>query len=160
MFYHSKIVLLGENILLENFSEFHVVGVIGTCNGCLPVYSYSYLMTKPKDTKVIIIDDNWNFEVLHEFNLLMMKLGLVIGDDYIYHSLLQGKIIVSQICKLFHSTQENLLGLVKKIIGTRELVILHGNCQAHALANLLSTNKEFQRKYVTYEMPKLWRGGG
>ncbi len=158
IYYRCKIVLLGENILLENFSEFRVVGVIGTCDGNIPTYTYDYMLTRPENIKILIVDDNWSFEVLHEFNLLMMKLGLIIGDHYIYHSLLQGKINIFQIYRLFNSSSRELLCLVKKILGIRELVVLHGNCQAHALGNMLSTNKEFQRRYVICEMPQLWGG--
>ncbi|MDE7430533.1 MAG: hypothetical protein K2N34_01220 [Lachnospiraceae bacterium] len=66
----------------------------------IPIHGYDYLLHKTDDEKIIVVDDNWNFEVLYEFNSLMTNMGLRIGEDYIYNSMLKAKINTNSIYRL------------------------------------------------------------
>ena len=160
MFTDKDILLLGERIRIEDYQKYRVVGIIsGERIEGLQTYPYDYLVNKPKDTKLIIVDDNWDFKILYEFNVMMSNLGLYIGEDYIYHSMLGVKIDTNRIYYLLDRSIESFHMLMRKIIGNREFVVLHGNCQTYVLRNMLSSNQEFQRKFVTCEMPCFWHSG-
>ena len=128
-----------------------------TKEGKLPVYTYDYLINRQKSIKIIIVDDNWEYKIQYEFNQMMQKLGLCIGEDYIYHSMISTKINTNRIYALLDYSYEHFQILVKKIIGERKLVVIFGNCQTLVLIDMLSSNQEFQRRYVTCEMPEMWK---
>lgn len=158
IFENKKIVLLGENIEIERYRDFHVTGIV--CGGQeaseIPVYDYQFLLNVPDDTKVIIIDDIWGEPVRHEFNSMLVKLGLDLGNDYIYSSMLTGKIDTNILYCLVDRNRQRFENIFKKITGNRKVVILYGNCQTHILINMLSNNQEFKRKYIVCDMPRLW----
>lgn len=54
----------------------------------------------PKDTKVIIVDDSWTNKIQYDFNSMLCKLGLSIGEDYIYSSMLYSKIDTNEVIEL------------------------------------------------------------
>lgn len=156
----ERVVLLGENIDIENFREFEIVGIVsGKGNERMqniPVFTYDYLLSLPKNLKVIIVDDHWQFEILCEFHMLMSKLGLHIGRNYIYHSMMGGKVDTNTIYKLSNYARENFFDLMGGIIGNKELVVLYGNCQIQVLIDMISRNREFAEKYVTCVIPRFW----
>ena len=156
----EQVLLLGEKINLEDFADHEVVGIVSgkreEDTGDLPVYAYDYLLNLPANLRVIIVDDNWEFELICEFHILMLKPGLHIGSDYIYHSMMGGRVNANIIYKISNFSRENFYDLMSAIIGDRELVILYGNCQIQVLIDMISNNKEFRERYVTCTMPKFW----
>ncbi len=160
IFANREVILLGENIALRQFADFHVVGIIGNSTITeLPVYDNHYLLDLPNDTVVIIVDDHWEEKIRYEFNTMMSRLGngkFVLGENYMYSSMLYGKIDTNRLYLLADKNRFFFQSILKKIVGERQLVILYGNCQTHAMTNLLSNNQEFRQKYVVCEMPKLW----
>lgn len=157
MYSCKKIVLLGENIFIEKFEKFNVIGTIGTSNSPeIKKYPYEFLKELPKDTKIIIDDDGWDDKRIFEFNGKIQEFGLIIGDDYIYSSMLEGKLCTNVIYALVDENKARFYDLVKKIAGKKELVILHGNCQTHVLRNMLISNQEFKNKFIICETPRLW----
>lgn len=156
----SKVILVGEKIELEEFKQLNVSGIV--CGGehryteNIPIHGYDYLLHKADDEKIIVVDDHWDFEVLYEFNLLMTNMGLRIGEDYIYNSMLKAKINTNRIYRLLGNSQKDFHVLINIILENKSLVIVHGNCQTHVVCNMLSNNEEFQKRYVVCEMPRLW----
>ena len=60
MYSDKKVILLGENIPLENFNKYNVVGIVGTSNSSeIQTFPYELLADLPMDTKIIIVDDEW-----------------------------------------------------------------------------------------------------
>lgn len=160
IFANRKVILLGENIALRKFADFHVVGIIGNSTITeLPVYDNHYLLDLPNDTVVIIVDDHWDERIQYEFNTMMSRLGngkFVLGETYMYSSMLYGKIDTNRLYLLADKNRHAFQSILKKIVGERQLVVLYGNCQTHAMTNLLSNNQEFRQRYVACVMPKLW----
>lgn len=159
IFKNKKIILLGENLELERFRDFNVVGIV--CGGeenvsGIAVYDYQYLLTIADDTKIIIVDDCWEIEVQFEFNAMMIKLGLSLGADYIYSSMLHSKIDSNRLYTLVNRDAKQFKHIFKKIVGDRKVVTIYGNCQTHTLINMISSNKEFAEKYLMCDMPRLW----
>lgn len=160
IFENKEVILLGENIELKRFADFNVVGIIGNSTRTdLPVYDNHYLLELPNDTIVVIVDDNWDEGIKYEFNTMMSKLGngrFVLGENYIYSSMLCGKVDTNKLYLLVDKNKSHFQSILKRIAGKRQMVVLYGNCQAHAMTNLLSNNREFRQKYVICIMPKLW----
>ena len=142
IFANREVILLGENIALRQFADFHVVGIIGNSTITeLPVYDNHYLLDLPNDTVVIIVDDHWEEKIRYEFNTMMSRLGngkFVLGENYMYSSMLYGKIDTNRLYLLADKNRFFFQSILKKIVGERQLVILYGNCQTHAMTNLLS----------------------
>ncbi len=162
--FDSRVLLVGEKINYEDFKQMNIAGIISGRRWLentedIPIYNYDYLLHRPIDEKIIVVDDNWDFDVLYEFNTLMQNLGLRIGKDYTYNSMLKSKIDTNRIYRLLDNSKEDFHALMNIILENRQLVIVHGNCQAHVICNMLSNNEEFKRKYVVCEMPKLWMQG-
>lgn len=159
MFENNKILLLGEKIEIKDFLQYDVIGIIGGgYSGIedLQFYSYDYLLNIPSDTKIIVVDDNWDFEARYGFNVMITKLGLYIGEDYIYNTMVNGVLDTNIIYRLLDCSKSDFCILMKKIVGNRKLVVLHGNCQTHVLINLLGSHEAFNQKYITCKMPRLW----
>ncbi len=153
----KKVILLGENIALEKFKNVNVAGIIGTCKSNeVDVYSYDYLVNLPDDRIVLIIDDTWEIERLHEFHRLMQSLGMCIGDQYIFKSMLECRVNTNVIYSFVDKDKPKFYDLMKKIMQNKKMVITWGNCQTHTLRNMLSCNEEFKSKYITCETPRLW----
>lgn len=85
-----------------------------------------------------------------------MDLDLMIGEDYIDESMQEGRL---NSCRLYMSCgkdKKKFEAVVKRIAEARRLIVLHGNCQTHALKNMLCSNEEFRSKYIICETPRLW----
>ncbi len=77
-------------------------------------------------------------------------------EDYIDESMQKGKL---NSCRLYMSCgkdKKKFEAVVKRITDARRLIVLHGNCQTHALKNMLCSNEEFRSKYIICETPRLW----
>ena len=160
IFDNKKIILWGGGkINLEKFRTVNVIGVIEGERQNLPgiqVYNSDVILNMPEDTKVILVDDLWTNEIQYEFNTMLSKLGLSIGDDYIYSSMLYSKIDTNRLYCLINKDLQCFEHVIKRIIGNRKLVVIYGNCQTHALIEMIAHNKEFEKEYMICEMPRLW----
>lgn len=132
---------------LESFAEIRETNSI-------EIYDFGIITGLNK--KVIILDFSWHNKARLLFRDFFEKHGLRLGIDYIYASLLEAKIDTNLIFELVNNDKIAFEKIMKKIIDNRKFVMIHGNCQSHVLVNMLISNEEFTRKYVTYVMPRIW----
>ena len=154
----QKIVLLGENIIREKYEQYNVAKVIKINNLAeLESYSHDLWMDLLVDAELVIVSDEWEDEKILKCNKLLLDLGLCIVDDYIYTSMfIENKLNPAAIYCLAGKDKNCFADIIQKITKDKEIIVLHGNCQTHTLGNMLSSNKEFNQKYLVCATPRLW----
>lgn len=157
MYNMEKVILMGEQIDLTHFSEFNIVGVIGSAmeQSVVEKYSREYLLQMPADIWLIVDDDAWDFTALCDCYRSMERLGLELGKNYMFYSMMQ-LIDTNKIYKLCATFNKNFPDLMDTIICGRSFVVFWGNCQMHAVANLIINNTEFNQNFITCKVPRFW----
>lgn len=147
--------------ILESYRKcYNVVGII-TDN---PVISgkneeniYDYNIIDIIVEKIIVIDELWQDDLRIAFDRIFVGHGLTLGLDYIYGSMCGGSEIDTNL--LFEMAGRDRAGfysLIQRVVGNREIVMVHGNCQCRVISKMLNGNKGFREKYITCVMPKIW----
>ncbi len=152
-----------KETIVASMQKFEVVGIITNSieefrklysDIEIPIYDYSdfYILKN----KIIVIDVHWTIDTRRSFDEIMKKYKFCLADDYIYYSMLQSKINTNDIFELSDRNPFQFKKIIQKIIGKRKIVVVHGNCQTHAISNMLAGNKEFSDNYITIVMPRIW----
>ncbi len=158
MYDQEKVLIIGEKINLAHFSRYNVIGVIGSVLDEARVverYSCEYLLQVPSGIHLIVSDETWDFNTICEYYVYMKKYGLELGKDYVFFSMIQyaDTNIIYKLCVKYSI---DFFTLMKNIIGDRRFVVFWGNCQMHAVANLIINNKEFDQSFFTCKIPRFW----
>lgn len=172
MFENDKIILSILNISdvyreIDKYSRIYkVVGIITNVSDdfkknysrcSVPIYDYS--MVNSFTEKIIVLDDNWDNRTRYTFAKILFDAGLNLGVNFIFESMQKGKIDTNMVFELVNKDKHKFHELILKIFDGKKLVMVHGNCQTHVISSMLATNMEFNKKYITCEMPIIWEGG-
>lgn len=123
----------------------------------LKIYDYSEVVNIGKAGKMIVAADTfWEDGIRDFFWKLLDSYGLKLGSNFLFASMLDSVADTNAMFEMVDRDSSRFADLLKSVAGNRKFVVVHGNCQTHAVIRMLAGNRQFCEKYFTCIMPKMW----
>lgn len=163
----EQIIIVSETVEVLEYAYLNIAGnvnVVGIISNSikenkfnLPVYDMDWLLNQDLENILIVIADN------NEMNNVIKKLlshDLQLIRNWIPYWMYNScEISPEKMFNLVGGNKDRFKQAILEIKKTRQLVMIHGNCQTHGIRYYLKQNEEFADKYILIEMPQLWNLG-
>ena len=123
----------------------------------IPICSKKWLFAQDLDNVFIVVADNK--EMLNIIKELLKK-GLQFVENWIPYWMYNScEISAEKMLQLVGGNKERFANAMNEIKKKKQVILIHGNCQTHAMRYYLKQNEEIAKRYVLVEMPQLWNAG-
>ena len=109
------------------------------------------------DSYIVIDDLQWAADIRTSFDSIIRDFK-VLGKDYNYASYEIRKINTNDLFEVCEKDRRRFETAFKNILRGRKFVLFWGNCQMHAIGDIVSDplKSDFCENYVTCAIPKMW----